>query len=342
MTQYRVRDPDAIGVAVIGCGRIGLVHAANVASIPNVRVVVAADLDPAAAESGRAVTKAERATTDPLAAIADREVEAILLATPTDSHAPLIRAALRSAKAVFTEKPLASDLRATRQLVREWRNTGVPLQVGFMRRFDPGYVAAKRLIEAGELGRIEQFRAYSRDAQMPSLEFLHRSGGAFVDMSVHDFDLARFLVGDVIEVFAWGSVLYDDRLNDLPDVDTAIVALRFANGALGVVEMARHSRWGYDIRTEIAGVEGKVIVEASNKTPITLSRQGRSELDHFAGFEDRFADAYKAELNAFVEALAQGAVPAPGPDDALETMRVALAARDSWHRGRPVRVARLG
>ncbi len=336
MEELRTSEPKSIGVAVIGFGRIGQVHAANAASIPNVRVIVAADVDPTAAELGRAMTKAERATTDPLDAIGDPAVEAVVVATPTDSHLHLIQAALYAGKAVFTEKPLASDLPSTRQLVAEWRRTQVPVQVGFMRRFDPGYVSAKKLLESGELGRIEQFRSYSRDAQLPPPEFIRRSGGAFVDMSVHDFDIARFLVGDIVEVCAWGSVLYDTRLAELDDVDTAVTTLRFGNGALGVVEMARHSSWGYDIRTEVAGANGKVVVETPQKTPIIVSRQGRSETDHCHGFADRFAQAYRAELEAFFTAVTAGQKPNPGPDDALETMRVAFAARESWREGRPI------
>ena len=152
------------------------------------------------------------------------------------------------------------------RVVALWRETGIPVQMGFMRRFDPGYVRAKALIDAGELGRIEQFRAYSRDTYLPPAKFIRDSGGSFLDMSVHDFDLARFLVGEVEEVSAWGSNLIDQRFEDGGDVDTAVTMLRFQNGALGVVEMSRRSAWGYDIRTEVAGALGKVVVEAPHKT----------------------------------------------------------------------------
>ena len=207
-----------------------------------------------------------------------------------------------------------------------------------MRRFDPGYVRAKELIESGELGRVEQFRAYSRDTYPPPAKFIRDSGGSFLDMSVHDFDLARFLVGEVEEVSAWGSNIIDKRFADGGDVDTAVTMLRFRNGALGVVEMSRRSAWGYDIRTEVAGALGKVVVEAAHKTPLTWSRKFGFEGDHFENFPDRFEVAYRLEFEAFIRTLAEGGTPTPGPDEALETLRLALAAKRSWLEGRPVRV----
>ncbi len=338
MGELRLRDPGEIGVAILGAGRMGQTHIRTVAGIRNARVVVVADPDLAAAQRGQAVARAGRATAEPLEAIHDPAVEAVVIVTPTSTHATLIEAALRAGKAVWSEKPIALDLAETDRVVALWRETGIPVQVGFVRRFDPGYVRAKKLIEAGELGRIEQFRAYSRDTYPPPLEFLRTSGGAFVDMSVHDFDLARFLVGEVEEVQAWGSVLVDQRFAEAADVDTAATLLRFRNGALGVVEMSRHSAWGYDIRTEVAGSTGKVVVEAPQKTQATYSRRFGFEGDHYENFPDRFEVAFRLELEAFFRTLAEGGTPAPGPDDALETLRLALAATRSWREGRPVRL----
>jgi myo-inositol 2-dehydrogenase/D-chiro-inositol 1-dehydrogenase len=199
-------------------------------------------------------------------------------------------------------------------------------------------VRAKELIESGELGRVEQFRAYSRDTYMPDAKFIRDSGGSFLDMSVHDFDLARFLVGEVEEVSAWGSNLIDKRFDEGGDVDTAVTMLRFRNGALGVVEMSRRSAWGYDIRTEVAGSEGKVVVDAAQKTPMVYSRAFGFEADHHESFPDRFEVAFRRELEAFFESLAAGRPPAPGPTEALATLRLALAATRSWRERRPVRV----
>ena len=265
-------------------------------------------------------------------------MDAVVIVTPTSTHASLIEACLRAGKAVWSEKPIALDLAETDRIVALWRETGVPVQLGFMRRFDPGYVRAKQLIDSGQLGRVEQFRAYSRDTYPPPLEFIRHSGGSFLDMSVHDFDLARFLVGEVEEVAAWGGVLFDDRFSEGGDIDTAVTMLRFRNGALGVVEMSRHSAWGYDIRTEVAGSDGKIVVDAPQKTQATWSRRFGYEGDHYENFPDRFEVAFRLELEAFFASIAAGEVPVPGPEDALETLRLAVAARRSWREGRPVRL----
>lgn len=315
-----------IGVAVLGAGRMGRTHIDNLTAIPNVRVVLVADPDPDAAEAGRRRGRAPRASTDPVAAIHDDDVEAVVIVTPTNTHAALIEEALRAGKAIWTEKPIAAELAETARIAELWRARRVPLQVGFMRRFDPGYVRAKELIANGELGRIEQFRAYSRDTHPPPLEFLLSAGGSFLDMAVHDLDLARFLVGEVEEVHAWASVLFDERFSKADDWDTSVAMLRFRNGALGVVETARHSAWGYDIRTEVAGAAAKVVVEEGNA---------------FESFTDRFAVAYRRELEAFFDDLATGRTPSPGPDDALETLRLAVACTTSWREGRPVRLDSL-
>jgi myo-inositol 2-dehydrogenase/D-chiro-inositol 1-dehydrogenase len=222
------------------------------------------------------------------------------------------------------------------------RERKVPVQLGFMRRYDPGYAKAKAKIEAGELGKLETFRALSRDTYPPSLEFLLGSGGLFLDMSVHDFDLARFLVGEVDEVCAWGGVLIDERFAQASDADTAFTLLRFKNGVLGVVETSRHSNWGYDIRTEVAGSVGKVVVEAPQKTPLLFAKDFASSHDHYENFPDRFEAGYRLQLEAFFAALREGRTPTPGPEDALETLRLAVAATKSWREKRPVKLSEIG
>jgi myo-inositol 2-dehydrogenase/D-chiro-inositol 1-dehydrogenase len=336
---FQVKNPDQIGVAFLGVGRMGLTHLQTLAGIRNARVVIVADPDIEAARNGQMVSLAERATTDAFAAIADPDVEAIVIVTPTSTHAELIEAALRAGKAIWSEKPIALSLAETDRVVRIWRETGLPVQLGFMRRFDPGYVRAKELIAAGELGRIEQFRSASRDTYPPPVSFIKNSGGSFLDMCVHDYDLARWLVGEIEEVSAWGANIIDERFAEGGDIDTAVTMLRFENGALGVVEMSRRSAWGYDIRTEVAGADGKVVVEAHQKTTATFSRRFGFEGDHYESFPDRFADAYRIELEAFFQTLGEAGTPAPGPEEALATLRVAIAARQSWQEGRPIKVA---
>jgi myo-inositol 2-dehydrogenase/D-chiro-inositol 1-dehydrogenase len=341
VSTFKVKDRSEIGVAFLGVGRMGQTHIRTLAGVPNVRVIVVADPSLEAAERGRAIVRAERAVASAEEAILDPGVEAVVIVTPTNTHASLIETAVRAGKAVWSEKPIALNITETQRVVELVKTSGIPVQLGFMRRFDPGYVLAKERIESGALGRLETFRALSRDTYPPALEFLKTSGGLFLDMAVHDLDLARFLVGEVDEVQAWGSVLIDERFAQADDADTAVTMLKFRNGVLGVVETSRRSAWGYDIRTEVAGSAGKVVVEAPQKTPMVYSREFGFEADHYENFPDRFEVAFRRELEAFFQALGDGRTPTPGPTDALETLRLAVAVTRSWREGRPVKVAEV-
>ncbi len=330
-----------IGVAFLGVGRMGETHLRNLVGLSGVRVVAVADPNREAAERGKAISSAEVALTDIEKAITHPGVDAVVIVTPTETHARLIELAVNAGKAVFSEKPIALDLSETNRVVRLAQERGASVQIGFMRRFDPGYARAKARIEAGELGKLETFRALSRDTYPPSLNFLKSSGGLFLDMAVHDLDLARFLVGEVEEVQAWGAVLIDDRFSQAGDVDTAMTLLRFENGVLGVTETSRRSNWGYDIRTEVAGAIGKVIVEAPQKTPLLFAREFSSTFDHFENFPDRFEKAYQLQLQSFFKDLQEGKRPSPGPEDALETLRLAIAVTTSWKERRPVKISEI-
>jgi myo-inositol 2-dehydrogenase / D-chiro-inositol 1-dehydrogenase len=336
MNEYAKMD--SVNVAFLGAGRMGQTHLRNLVGLPGVQVRVVADNSLAAAEQGAAIVRAERASDDVLAAITAPDVDAVLICTPTDSHAALIEAAARARKPVWCEKPVALTLEETRRVAATVAEAQVPAMVGFMRRFDPGYAEARRRIEAGELGRIERFRALSCDFKPPPLSYVRTSGGIFVDMSVHDFDLARFLVGEVAEVSAWGAALIEPGFAEAGDVDTSIALLRFQNGAIGSVEASRRTTWGYDIRTEVAGSLAKLVVEAPQKTPLRISRDLGATGDHFESFPDRFEVAYRAEMAYFFACLRAGTPPEPGIDDALASLRVALAASRSIKEGRAVRV----
>jgi myo-inositol 2-dehydrogenase / D-chiro-inositol 1-dehydrogenase len=336
-----MKTSSTIGVAFLGVGRMGETHLRNLGGLSDVQVIVVADPNLQSAEYGKRLSGAEIATTDIEQAINHPAVDAVIIVTPTDTHARLIELAVGAGKAVFSEKPIALDLTETKRVVDLIARSKAQVQLGFMRRYDPGYVSAKQRIETGELGRIETFRALSRDTYPPSLKFLRQSGGLFLDMAVHDLDLARFLVGEVEEVQAWGTVLIDSRFAEADDADTAVIFLRFVNGAFGVVETSRRSNWGYDIRTEVAGAEGKVVVEGAQKTPVIFSRNFAGTFDHFENFPDRFAAGYRLELEAFFKALQNGQFPAPSAEDALETLRLAVAATRSWREKRPVKLAEI-
>jgi myo-inositol 2-dehydrogenase/D-chiro-inositol 1-dehydrogenase len=304
-------------------------------------VIAVADVNLEAAEHAKNLARAEVATTDFEAVMQRSDVDAVVIVTPTNTHASLIQMAARAGKAIWCEKPIALTIQETLETIEVVNAAKVPCQIGFMRRFDPGYVNAKRLIEDGSLGKIETFRALGRDTYLPNPAYIRPSGGMFLDMSVHDLDLARFLIGEVEEVSAWGSVLVDEMFSQADDCDTSVCMLRFKNGVLGVVENSRHSNWGYDIRTEIAGSVGKVVIEGANKTPITHYTNSESRADVFDCFPDRFEQAYRLQLEAFFSALQNGKPPNPGVEEALATLRLALAARQSWREKRPVKVSEV-
>ena len=328
-----------IQVAFLGAGRMGMTHLKNLSGIPGVRVITVADQHLPSAQSALTVCRTAQATDDIAGAINDPRVDAVVIATSTATHAPLIEDAARAKKAVWCEKPIALTLAETQRIVNIVDEMCVPVQLGFMRRFDPGYMAAKAKIDAGALGRIETFRALSRDNTPPPVAYLKTSGGIFLDMAVHDLDLARFLVGEVEEVHAWGGIVIDEaHFTAADDIDTAFALLRFKSGAMGVVETSRRSAWGYDIRTEIAGYDGKLVIEAEQKTPLQFSRASGHTVDYFESFPDRFADGYRLELEAFFAAIRDGRAPSPGPADALETLRLAVAATRSWRENRAIKV----
>ncbi len=325
-----------LGIALLGAGRMGREHAKALAGIPEARVVAVADPREEAREAARYLAKAERSYAEAIEAIQDPEVEAVVIVTPTATHAGLIEAAARAGKAIFSEKPVALDLATTERALAAVRKAGVPFQIGFQRRFDAGYRRARHLLDRGAVGAVDQFRAVGRDPAPPPIAYLKESGGLFLDMAIHDFDLARFLVGEVESVVAYGAVRVDPAIGEIGDIDTAVTLLFFENGAQGVVENSRRATYGYDIRTEIFGERGKLVVDAVPKTPTWYYREGGLEADHYHFFMDRFAEAYRAELAAFVEAVIQGKDPHPGPEDALRSLKIALAATQSWKEGRRV------
>ncbi len=276
--------PDPLHVAFLGAGRMGKTHLRNLAGIPGVAVRVVADPNLQNAAEGAALVPGARTSADIEGTIRARDVDAVLITTPTGTHAELIALCVRAGKPVWCEKPVALTLEDTRRVADLVDASGVPVMIGFMRRFDPGYAAAKRKIAAGEVGRIERFRALSGDYRPPTVAYVATSGGMFLDFFVHDLDLARFLVGEVAEVSAWGSVLIDPDFAAAGDVDTAVAMLRFRNGALGVLEGTRRTTWGYDIRTEIAGSRAKLVIEAPRKTPLLTAQDLGVAEDHYESF----------------------------------------------------------
>lgn len=328
-------------VALIGCGRIGQVHLRTLLGHPEVaEFAILVDANPAALASTADAYRLANTTTDVGAIFDDPTVDAVIIASSTETHAPYIIEAARSGKAVLTEKPIALDLASTDAALSAVEAAGTWLQVGFQRRFDPGYRAAWEQLRAGEVGHIEMIRDAMRDPAPPLLDYVKRSGGLYRDMAIHNFDGVRWLKGeDPVEVFATGSALVSDEIAGAGDIDTSVVVLRFADGSLATIESSRRSGFGYDVRTEIFGSKGALMIGDARQTPVRhFGAQGVSE-DHQYFFLERFAKAYEHEVVAFVKAVAgdtaEDAVCATGADGRA-ALALAAAAEQSRREGRPV------
>lgn len=327
-------------VGLAGLGRMGRIHAANLARrCPSVDLVAVTDFDPVA---GAAVGAEFGVPVAPDFDTLLAEVDAVVVATPTGTHADLVTRAAAAGRAVFCEKPLSLDRDATVATLAAVERAGVALQVGFHRRFDPDWVAATGRIRAGELGEVYLFRTSLRDMRAPDPAFLASSGGFFVDVTIHDLDTARWMVGEVVEVTATGAALSDPRFAALGDIDTALVTLRFASGALGVIDNCRSAGYGYECSTEVVGSAATVRIENPPPRHYRWLTPGSAAQGIPRDFQERYPEAYAAELEGFARAVLTGTPPAVGGADALAAYDLAVAADRSWRTGLPVRVPTAG
>nr|BBH86211.1 scyllo-inositol 2-dehydrogenase (NAD(+)) [Thermosporothrix sp. COM3] len=331
-----------IHIGVIGLGRMGMLYARLLATqVEGARLIAVADTNRQVCEQAVQAFSVRSDFTDPTELLRTPGLDAVLIATPTSTHAELILAAAQAGKAIFCEKPLALTYEEHRRLLQAVEQARVPLQVGFMRRFDAAYQQAKALIEEGRIGRPTTFKAISRDPFCPRPEFADptKSGGLIVDMGIHDFDLARWLVGSEVErVSAEGSLLVCQNLAAVGDIDNALVTLRFASGALGNVEVSRNAFYGYDIRTEVLGSEGAVLIGAHQHTPLLFLDRTGAQHDVQPYLSERFGNAYLKQLQHFVDCLRHDQPPAVGGADALAACEIALAATEACRIGHPLSI----
>lgn len=329
-------------LGLVGAGRIGSRHARTLVGAATVTELLVADDDPTrAGELAAALGSGVRAVSlDELFAA----VAAVVIATPTPSHDALLRRATAAGLPAFCEKPLADSLPRTRELVAVLAERGVPVQVGFQRRFDPGYLAARQALNSGQLGELRRIHAISCDPSPPPREFLASSGGLFRDLSIHDFDAVRWLSGQEVEqVYAVGVNRGPSWFGEIDDVDEAVALLTLADGTLVTVQGSRFNGAGYDVRMELAGTAGTLAVGLADATPVQSAEAATTfpRGPAWEQFWDRFQPAYQAELVAFTE-LAAGRLPSScTPEDALEALYVAAAADLSRRENRPVRVAEV-
>lgn len=328
-----------VGVAVLGLGALGSRHAANLAAgIPGIRLVAVAE---PVAERRREAKERYNVKTyaDWRECLEDPDVEAVVIVTPSNTHAEVAIAAARAGKALFVEKPLAFTLEEADAVLTAVREAGVPAQFGFMRRVDPSYAAAKRAIEEGVIGRVVAYTGISRDPGPAPEEVIRTSGGIYLDSASHEFDIACYLLGDeVSQVFAWSRDLATGVYGRLGDADHACITLDFKGGALGQIEVSRHAVYGYDIRAEVAGTKGMIRIGYERETHVTVYTATGACHDFVSHWLDRFADAYRLEMEAFARVLQGRGAPPCTLEDGRRALVIGLAAQDAARLGRPVPV----
>jgi scyllo-inositol 2-dehydrogenase (NAD+) len=330
-----------LNVGLVGLGRLGRVYARDLATrIAETRLVAVADPVEAAAREVAAEYDVPRAYSNVTDLVEDSNVDAIVIVSPTHTHREVLLAAGERKKPTFSEKPLALSLEECREMQAAVERHGIFFQMGFMRRFDPGYAAAKRQIMEGKIGKPVVFKSMSRDPYRPSLEYANpaSSGGIIVDMGIHDCDIARWFMGDVARVSAVGGVLAYPELATVGDIDNAIITLVFTSGCLGVIDLTRNGFYGYDIGTDLLGTEGTIRIGYLRETPLFLMTKNSVAHDTVPFFMERWEKAYTLQLQNFAQNVLAEREPPVTIADGVEALRVALAATEACGTGRMVEV----
>jgi myo-inositol 2-dehydrogenase / D-chiro-inositol 1-dehydrogenase len=328
-----------IRFALFGCGRIGRVHADSIDVHSRAELAWVYDpIESAALEVAKQYGAATAPNVD--AAIDDPGVDAVVIASATPTHVDLLTRAARAGKAVLCEKPIDLDLARVDRCWTEIAALNPTVLLGFNRRFDPSFREVRDRIAAGEIGRLEQLTIVSRDPAPAPREYLAASGGLFRDMTIHDLDLVRFFLGEVVEVYATGANVVADYIAELGDIDSAVVVLRGADGTLCHITNSRHSAFGYDQRLEAFGSDGMLSVGNQHPSSVRLSNANQTEAarEYLNFFLDRYTTAYRAELDHLIGAIEQGGQPSPGFADGREALAMADAALESLRTGQMVRL----
>lgn len=331
-------------IGLIGAGRIAQAHAATVAyRIGNAQLAAVTDPIPSAVEAIAAKFRIPTIAPTYEAILADPNIDAILICSPTGTHAEIMKSAARAGKQIFCEKPISLTLDATDDALAVVAQCGVKLQLGFNRRFDANYARVRKAIAGGEIGNPQIMHIISRDPAPPPISYVKSSGGIFLDMTIHDWDMARFLSGsEITEVYVQGGVTVDPAIGDAGDIDTHVTLMRFANGMIGTIDNCRQAVYGYDQRVEVLGTKGAINTE--NNYPNTSVISGAESIHRdlpLNFFLERYMDSYAAEIMAFVDAvLNDKPTPVTGHDGRMALL-VGLAALKSYQEGRPVKVAEL-
>ena len=331
-------------VGVIGAGRIGKLHAQNLtAQIPGVEVAAIADVDLKAAQTLAEQLDVPIASEDYHTLLSNRSIDAVAVCSSTDTHAKIIVEAAQAKKHIFCEKPIALDLEHIDLALEAVQKTGVKLQIGFNRRLDPNFRKIRSLVAEGKIGTPQIIRITSRDPAPPPISYVKVSGGLFLDMTIHDFDMARYLIGsEVEEVYTAAGVMIDPAIGEAGDVDTAIITLRFTNGAIGTIDNSRKAVYGYDQRVEVFGSNG--MIQAHNNTPdqdIYFNTEGVHSARPLYFFLERYMQSYIAEMTEFVQSIREDTDPAITGLDGRIPVVMGMAARKSYLEHRPVRLSEI-
>ena len=326
-------------LALLGAGRIGKVHARAIAEDKRAQLVAVVDAMADAAQAIADSAGCEVSTID--AVIADPDIDGVIICTPTNTHADLIERFAKAGKAIFCEKPIDLDVERARACLEVVRQTGAKVMLGFNRRFDPHFRAVRQAIDDGKIGTVEMVTITSRDPGPPPAEYIKVSGGIFRDMTIHDFDMARFLLGEeIVQVFATGAVLVDKAIGELGDYDSASLILTTASGRQAVISNSRRASYGYDQRIEVHGSLGSV--SAENQRPVSIeiaNKDGYTRPPLHDFFMTRYTAAYAAEISAFIDSVEKGAALSPSAEDGLIALQLADAALRSAREGKVVSLA---
>lgn len=325
-------------IGLLGCGRIGQVHARSIKALKNAKLVSVSDFFEEAAASLADEMGAEVRSTE--AILASDDIDAVIIGTPTDTHFDIIQGAAKAGKAVFCEKPVDISADRIRDCIKAVEAAGVPFFTAFNRRFDPNFAAIQSRISAGEIGDVEIVTILSRDPSPPPLSYVKSSGGLFRDMMIHDFDMARFMLGEEpVQVFAVGSALVDPEVGTLGDVDTAAVTLTTATGKICQISNSRRATYGYDQRLEVHGSKGMLRAENKLENAVEVATEaGFRRAPTLNFFLERYEAAYLAEMAGFVDAVLAKHAVSPSIHDGLRAQVIADAATHSWQSGQPVSV----
>ncbi|MEF2796248.1 MAG: inositol 2-dehydrogenase [Hydrogeniiclostridium sp.] len=332
-------------VGIIGAGRIGKVHTESICNyVKNAEVKAIAD--PFLSEETAAWAKklgVEVVTKDYHEILADPEIGAVLICSSTDTHSPISIEAIHAGKHIFCEKPIDHDVAKINEVRKALEGTGLKYQVGFNRRFDHNFEAVRNAVQAGKIGEPHIVKITSRDPEPPSAAYVAVSGGMFLDMTIHDFDMARFLVGsDVEEVYVQSAVLVDPAIGEAGDVDTAVITMKMTNGALAVIDNSRRAAYGYDQRAEVFGSKGMVAVENDSVSNAKIATaDGVTGEKPLFFFLERYMQAYAKEVTAFVDAVVNDTEVPVNQDDGLKAVLIGLAATKSAKEHRPVKISEI-